>query len=349
MIILGCDNHWAGHNDCVQTHKVKALTIKNSTIYRTAVAKPIPTYANLQTFWVTGQRDFVIQDSTMRDGIIGANNSAYLTVVNNTFQNMRFRQVAFTSGMPPDSYPTVSALAGNTIIGSFSTEFHQCDSAVTSVGCDPTQDMLSPNSPFLYTSRWGCNDFSQANLTTNWPYARDTDIHYNYNKALLGPMAGLPGTQKYETGWITNTGYPNASYGLQGHTSVVPATAQVDTDADTIWSCFDNCLNVSNASQLDTDGDGYGQPCDADFDNNGVVGASDFNHLRDCFTLPGTGSCADADMDANGVVGASDFNNLRIYFGLPPGPSCCGTSGGESAFAPGGGEPTGPSQSVPIP
>jgi len=48
-----------------------------------------------------------------------------------------------------------------------------------------------------------------------------------------------------------------------------------DADMDGIPDSTDNCPSVSNADQLNTDGDGMGNACDEDDDNDGVVDADD--------------------------------------------------------------------------
>jgi hypothetical protein len=101
----------------------------------------------------------------------------------------------------------------------------------------------------------------------------------------------------------------------------------VDADLDGVPDSADNCTDVENSSQLDSDGDLCGNVCDADFDQNGVTGGADFNAFRLCFLLavPGSGpaedpTCAEADMDGNLVVGGTDFNQFRLEFGGAPGP-----------------------------
>lgn len=105
------------------------------------------------------------------------------------------------------------------------------------------------------------------------------------------------------------------------------ASSAQDTDGDTVPDALDNCLLLANPAQCDTNMDGYGNACDADFDNNGVVGASDFNIFRIAYTGAYN---PDVDMDCSGPPsnGITDYNLFGLHFLTPPGPSglaCAGT------------------------
>jgi hypothetical protein len=112
----------------------------------------------------------------------------------------------------------------------------------------------------------------------------------------------------------------------------------IDTDADGMDDALDNCTLVANGpdlpdaggnSQLDTDGDGFGNICDADLVNTDglfTVNLSDFSAFRSVFGQPAPGvapfTMADhADFNGDGVVNLSEFSIFRAYFGGPPGPS----------------------------
>jgi probable HAF family extracellular repeat protein len=90
-----------------------------------------------------------------------------------------------------------------------------------------------------------------------------------------------------------------------------------DTDADSVLDPVDNCTLLRNADQRDTDGDLYGNRCDPDFDNDGIVDRDDLDYLRSVF---GTAD-PDGDLDGDGIVGPRDLAILRDFRGAPPGPS----------------------------
>src|SRR5215472_11016007 len=96
-----------------------------------------------------------------------------------------------------------------------------------------------------------------------------------------------------------------------------------DADGDGVCDAADNCVTISNPDQRDSNGNGYGDACDADYDNDGVVGISDFNLFRSQFGKTSKDPSFDPQFDSNGdgVIGLADFNLLRSQFGKAPGPS----------------------------
>lgn len=96
-------------------------------------------------------------------------------------------------------------------------------------------------------------------------------------------------------------------------------TAQdTDVDGDGMSDQLDNCTMIANAEQLDSDADGYGNVCDADFNNNGIVDPFDLSRLKSRF---GSTEAPDEDLDGNGVVDSLDLSTLKLNFGKKPGPS----------------------------
>jgi hypothetical protein len=98
------------------------------------------------------------------------------------------------------------------------------------------------------------------------------------------------------------------------------ALSHVDADGDGIADDLDNCTLVANPTQLDADGDGYGNACDPDLNNDGVVNINDLNRLKARLGVTPVVDAA-ADLDGNGAVNINDLNRLKSFLGKPPGPS----------------------------
>jgi uncharacterized protein (DUF1800 family) len=98
------------------------------------------------------------------------------------------------------------------------------------------------------------------------------------------------------------------------------AATAADSDGDGINDAIDNCSEVANADQRDTDGDGFGNRCDADLNNDGGVNSLDIVLFRNQFGTVGP----DADFNGDGGVNSLDIVIFRSYFGKPPGPAGTG-------------------------
>jgi glucose/arabinose dehydrogenase len=94
-----------------------------------------------------------------------------------------------------------------------------------------------------------------------------------------------------------------------------PAAAAVDSDVDGIDDLVDNCMSVANPDQRDTDGDAFGNACDADLDGNLVVDARDLARIKKAFFT----ADPDADLNGDGVVNFDDLKLAQAADG--PGPS----------------------------
>lgn len=104
-----------------------------------------------------------------------------------------------------------------------------------------------------------------------------------------------------------------------------------DADSDGVTDTEDNCLFAANPTQLDTDADGYGNACDGDYNDDGVVGTVDFMRFRLAFGATEGSPGWDPELDANGdgAIGTVEFTLVRGNFGAPPGPSglaCAGSA-----------------------
>jgi hypothetical protein len=86
----------------------------------------------------------------------------------------------------------------------------------------------------------------------------------------FGPISALTGTI---TGTLQGGESINVSF-FQGRSGQIILSSS-DTDGDGILDDMDNCPDVFNTDQLDTDGDGTGNACDTDDDNDGVLDGFD--------------------------------------------------------------------------
>lgn len=141
-------------------------------------------------------------------------------------------------------------------------------------------------------------------------------------------MSGCPNSIPYNAVKQDVTGTAGDHYFaniLCGFVSVVSwnltgTVTGTDTDLDGVPDAVDNCVNVSNANQRDTNGDGYGNICDPDFDGNLTVNINDFNRLKARLNITPVVD-VDTDLDGNNAVNVNDLNRLKSFLTKPPGPS----------------------------
>jgi hypothetical protein len=98
-----------------------------------------------------------------------------------------------------------------------------------------------------------------------------------------------------------------------------------DTDTDGVPDIYDNCSTIANGAaqtagvgnQVDADGDGFGNICDTDYDQDGATLGTDLGILKTAF---GTVNPI-VDVDNDGAVLGSDLSTLKSNYGQVPGPS----------------------------
>jgi 1,4-alpha-glucan branching enzyme len=165
---------------------------------------------------------------------------------------------------------------------------------------------------------------TQVDLEIELPAPGTWHVRLRTNDPRYGYAAAAP-ENEFPASFTVGAPDLAASITLPGHTAVVFSQGcAADADADGICDAKDGCTAKATRFTADADGDGFGNACDADLNNDGVVGIPDFAIFLQHFG----GSDALADFDGDGSVGAWDFVFFRQSLGLAPGPSglaCAGT------------------------
>ncbi len=121
-----------------------------------------------------------------------------------------------------------------------------------------------------------------------------------------GPISGVSSLV-----WLDTV--DNGEYRLW---SLLTERGTLDTDNDGIDYGSDNCKAEPNPDQVDTDDDGYGNACDADFNNDCVINFLDFSQFADAFLSTNPLY----DMNNDGIVNFLDLTVVVDAFSSEPGP-----------------------------
>lgn len=151
---------------------------------------------------------------------------------------------------------------------------------------------------------------------------------------LLGAISPLNATETGEAvARVVEHGHAIAASPHPGdpHGSPVARRGAGDSDSDGHMDFADNCRELSNTNQRDTDQDGYGNACDADLDNSGQVNFFDLQIMKAAFfsTPVHPDWNPHADLNGDNSVNFADLSTLKSLFFGPPGPSgmsCAGTA-----------------------
>jgi hypothetical protein len=141
-------------------------------------------------------------------------------------------------------------------------------------------------------------------------------------------FAGVPAIEAFYRS-VPYLSWMNVWLGDPLMTSPLRVNAGDDADGDGVADARDNCLHLPNADQRDTDGDGFGNLCDADFDGDGRVTAGwgalppgttgDLDRIQRATAMGPYDPNLDLDGDHDVDVDDASIATLSLF--LPPGPS----------------------------
>lgn len=189
-----------------------------------------------------------------------------------------------------------------------------CDGACTSTGIVPIGDESMALDPFPFSNLDPGEQAGASGVPIAPGYFLERDRSLSYWPLTSSQVLPWPPIDPAAVG-ITPTDHA-------GLLCPVLHGGETDTDGDGVGDSIDNCIEIANADQRNTDADLFGNICDADLDNNGIVNLVDYNLFRPSFgqTAPLSAAAENADFNGDGIVNLNDFSLFRSMFAQPPGP-----------------------------
>lgn len=239
-----------------------------------------------------------VDPATLQYSVVGGQNDLDALVV---------LGVWFTSSSPAgfttiDTFSALSTAHGN--LFDFTVGTNEETATPDAYGNDVSVEVSDPNSTGYYGNPFTTPE-TFGSLTAYSTAAAPGESMPFFKTEISNATAGQVVTSEFAGTW---------TLGVDGTLSY---SADVDTDGDGVPDSADNCLTAANPNQIDSNGDGYGNVCDADFNDDCVVNVIDLGFLRSVFFTPNP----DADLNGDGIVNVVDLGFLRSQFFQAPGPS----------------------------
>ncbi|MEM9057681.1 MAG: DUF4215 domain-containing protein, partial [Pseudomonadota bacterium] len=228
-------------------------------------------------------------------------------------------------------------------LGSPAVNAYLCSPPLALEGSGHTLDFLYSYHPFQAS---GADDAFEVLIGTEAPSLATIGGYAStfLTNAGQGTLIGLPGaTASLDIGAFTgSTVHACFRYGADfdwyAHVDDVAVraatcTAAPDSDGDGIADAVDNCTLVANPLQIDSNGDGIGNVCDADIagptgpgGDDCAVAFFDLAQMKNVFFSadPDADLVGEGGTEPDGEVNFFDLGRMKELFFGPPGPSATG-------------------------
>lgn len=181
---------------------------------------------------------------------------------------------------------------------------------IADIGAETVSNAVGVQSSFDFNGcTWSCGgaNFERTNALS----IDDTIVRV---AALDLILSNTPNTGNVRfSGATSDFDYRAISAGVYLHREA----QELDSDFDGVVDSEDNCVTASNADQRDTDSDGFGNRCDPDLNNDGIINFADIALWAPFFNTVNNGN---EDFNGDGAANFADYALFAEFFLLSPGP-----------------------------